>query len=152
MINNIKKFKRENSREVSDLIIKTFKEFNGEDSTKEGIKFFTEMYKKENIEEKWLKDYVIIAKINNKIIGVGRAKKGGWITHCYVDKEYMGKGIGSNLMNELENWIKLTKDDKILLNSSPSALQFYKKRGYKPAGNKLLYHGIPLYPMVKKLN
>ncbi|PIN90460.1 hypothetical protein COU57_03385 [Candidatus Pacearchaeota archaeon CG10_big_fil_rev_8_21_14_0_10_32_14] len=142
-------FKKKDSRKVSEFIIKIFKEFNGKHLTKESVKFFVETYNKENIEKKWLKNFVIISEINDKIIGVGRAKKDGWITHCYVDKRFMRKGIGSVIINNLENSIK---KNKIFLNSSPYALKFYRKLGYKRCGNKKLYNGIPLYPMIKKLD
>ena len=147
----LRKFNKEDSKEVSDFIIKSFITFNGKNLNKESIKFFIELYRKENIEDKWLKDYVVIAEINNKIIGVGRAKKNGFITHCYVDKKFMRKGIGSTLMKRLENQIKSEKRNRVLLNSSPYGLKFYEKLGYKSKGIKKIYHGIPLYPMIKKV-
>ena len=150
MKTRIRKFKKADAKKVSDFIIKIFKEFNKKNCTKNGIKFFIETYKKENIQKKWLGDYIIIIEIKNRIIAVGRAKKDGWITHCYVDKKYMRKGIGNILMNKLENWIKL-KRNKVFLNSSTFARKFYKNRGYQSSGAKRLYHGIPLYPMIKKL-
>jgi len=146
----INKFKKSDSKEVSDFIIKIFKEFDAKGLSMEAIEFFSELYKKENIEKKWTKDHVIIIRSNKSIMGVGRAKKDGWITHCYVDKNYMGKGIGSILMKKLELWIRnVMKKDKILLNSSPFALQFYKKLGYTEKGKKKMYHGIPLHQMIK---
>ena len=147
----IRKATQKDAKKISNFIIRIFKEFNGKHSTKEGIRFFTETYNKKNIEKKWADDYVIIMGFNGKIIGVGRAKRDGWITHCYIDKKYMRKGIGSILMNKLEKWIKQTKKNKVLLNSSPFASKFYKKLGYKQKGKKKLYHGILLYPMVKQI-
>ena len=62
----------------------------------------------------------------------------------------MNKGIGRLLMLKLEKWIKNKKKSEIFLNSSPFALRFYKKLGYKRLGKKRLYHGLQLYPMIKE--
>ena len=149
---NIRRFKKKDSKEVSNLIFKIFEEFNAKDLPKRSIQFFMEKYSEKEISEKWIKDYVIIVEDKNKIIAIGRAKKNGWITHCYVDKDYMNEGIGKVVMYRLENWLKRTRNRKILLNSSPYALGFYKSLEYKPRGRKKSHHGIQMYPMEKWLN
>ena len=146
-----RRFKKKDSKEVSSLISKIFREFNAKDLLKGSIQFFIKKYGEKEISEKWTKDYVIVVEDKDKIIAVGRAKKNGWITHCYIDKNYMNKGIGKEIMSRLENWLKRIGKRKILLNSSLYALKFYKKLGYKEIGSKLVYHGIPIYPMKKVL-
>ena len=151
---NIKtrRFKISDSENISDFIIKQFKRFNCESVNEEGLNFFLDSHTTEHIKTFWNKDHVIIIEYEKKIIGIGRAKSNGWITHCYVDEKYFHKGLGKKLMQRMEQWIKRNNIKTVFLNSSIFALEFYKRLGYKTIGGMKKYHDIPLYKMRKELN
>ncbi len=147
----IRKFKISYSKKISDFIIKQFKKFNCEDVGEEGLNFFLDSHTTKHIKDNWKENYVVIIEDGNKIIGVGRAKNNGWITHCYVDEKYFHKGLGKKLMQMMEKWIKRNNIKTVFLNSSIFALGFYKRIGYKTIGGMKKHHGIPLYKMKKEL-
>ena len=144
----IKKFENVDAQKVSKLIIDIFKETN-KDISKRGEEFFLKEHSPQNLIAKWKDTFAILVLDENKLIGVGRTKKNGWITHCFVDKEYRRKGIGKMIMKKLEKWLVEKNLKEIYLNSSPFALIFYKKLGYKLNSALKYEHHIPMYLMKK---
>jgi len=74
----------------------------------------------------------LVAKENNQIIGVIIAPYSNMnqgvieISFLAISKEQRGKGVGSKLLNELEK-----KTNKPIITYSKSAIEFYKKKGFK---------------------
>lgn len=115
----------------------------------EGLAFLESTYSKEKIAQ-WTKDFIITVWDSNVFVGFGRAKHDGWITHIYIDTEYQGKGIGSELLKQLEAILVQEGHKMIYLNCEPTELQFYEKRGYVPKHTEVTnYHGILFIPMEK---
>lgn len=60
-------------------------------------------------------------------------KYSGWfyLTDLFVEKEFRNKGLGTDLLNELEDKIKMDGIQNIWLwTSGLSTLRFYKRHGY----------------------
>ena len=70
--------------------------------------------------------YIILAYIDNKLVGVARAlgdsKLYATILNVAVSKEYQGLGIGTNIILRLSKEIK---EKLIILNTHPGAVGFY---------------------------
>lgn len=83
--------------------------------------------------------YMVRAKIDNKVVGIGRVVGDYSILCCLsgicVRPEYQGKGIGTIIVNELRKMIeKGVKDgEKMLVELTPTAgnEKFYEKCGFK---------------------
>lgn len=83
----------------------------------------------------WIKStkkekYFIIALLNDQIVGTG-ALKGNEIQNMFVDPDFQCKGIGKTLINHLESYARDLGFKSIKLNSSITAINFYRKLGYK---------------------
>ena len=142
----IRRFTRKDAQSVGEFIIGVESEF-----IKKIDKFILKQYTSEHILDKWPGTYVLILEENKKIIGVGRAKPNGWITHMFIHKKHRNKGVGKRLMYRLESWLKRIPTKEIHLNSSPYAVKFYQHLGYQRVGRKKNYHGLVIYPMKKGL-
>ncbi len=68
-----------------------------------------------------------------------------------VDNPFQGKGVGTQLVKESENWALTNGYTKIVLNARDVALPFYKKLKYKKVGRPFTEVGIKHYKMEKKL-
>ena len=69
-----------------------------------------------------------------------------------VDDYHRGKGIGKQVVEELESYAKLKKVDSIILNARDHAIRFYEKSGYEVVGPyKGSDTGIPHSKMIKKI-
>lgn len=146
-------FKTEFSNEIAGLIHGLFfglAEDHEYDDKEKGLNFLKSIYSTEDIKQ-WNKDFVVTLWDKDKFIGFGRAKDNGWTTHLYIDIPYEGQGLGSKLLNKLEEYL-INKDHKVIhLNSEAKALDFYKKRGYEVDGLTKIHEGIIQIPMQKAL-
>ena len=98
----------------------------------------------------------LIGVIDKKIVACGRihlnSSAEAQIRYMAVDSNHRGKGIGKQVVKELENYAKMKKVDSIILNARDHAIKFYEKSGYEVVG---LYEGsdtgIPHSRMTKKI-
>lgn len=69
-----------------------------------------------------------------------------------VLKDYRNKGIGKDLLEEIEKLAKHTfSADYLILDSQDHAIPFYEKSGYTASGEGFMDAGIPHHHMHKKI-
>ena len=104
-------YKEEKINEINDVLSDAFGHIHDVNKTKEA--FINSQY-------------VILAYIDNKLVGVARAlgdsKLYATILNVAVSKEYQGLGIGTNIILRLSKEIK---EKLIILNTHPGAVGFY---------------------------
>lgn len=82
-------------------------------------------------------DTVIVAKIDNKIVGCVFVMVHGWmgmVCRLCVEKQYQKQGIGSKLLEAAENLVrqKGVKEVSLFVDSEKECLKdWYRKNGYK---------------------
>ena len=100
---------------------------------------------------------MIIDSIDGNALAVGRlqfnSNDEAQIRYMAVNEKAQGKGIGTQLIRELEA-IAIGKDARwIILQARENAISFYKKNGYKVIKKThLLFDSIQHWMMKKKLN
>lgn len=132
----IRRFKNEDSVELSEVIAKTLRTTNSKDYSPEFIEkeilFFTP---KKLIERAtWVHFYVVCE--DEKIIGCGgigaywgKEDESSLFT-IFVLPEYQGKGIGRKIIETLEQDEYFLRAKRIEIPASITAVGFYKKMGY----------------------
>ncbi len=82
--------------------------------------------------------YLLIEEETNKIIAYysfyEEDKYTIMLENLFVLPDYIGKGYGRFLMNDLSERLKNTKIDTIKLNADPNAEIFYKRMGFGTIG------------------
>lgn len=79
----------------------------------------------------WVDDLVTVAEdAAGRIIGFVRGKADGWIVQLYVEDAWMGRGLGSQLLQRVEQQIADCPVDAIQLNAFPDNCRFYAGHGY----------------------
>lgn len=68
-----------------------------------------------------------------------------------VQNNLQGKGIGATMMNYAENVARDAGYKKMIMHARKTAIDFYKKSGYKPAGKEFQEITIPHIVMEKSL-
>lgn len=132
----IRKFKNEDSVELSEVIAETLRTTNSKDYSPEFIEkeilFFTP---KKLIERAtWVHFYVVCE--DEKIIGCGGIgaywgkKDESSLFTIFVLPEYQGKGIGRKIIETLEQDEYFLRAKRIEIPASITAVGFYKKMGY----------------------
>jgi N-acetylglutamate synthase-like GNAT family acetyltransferase len=91
-----------------------------------------------------------------RLLGVGRVHfnslKEAQIRYMAVEEGLQGKGVGTIILKELERSAKRRGANHIILNARESAVDFYKKQGYRMVRKaSTLFGVIPHYRMRKKL-
>ena len=78
---------------------------------------------------------IMVCEVDGFPIGVGRAhfisEHEAQIRSISVEPEWEGKGIGSIVLKELEKIVTEKGARKIIIHARNSAIEFYKKNGYK---------------------
>ena len=132
----IRRFKNEDSAELSEVIAKTLRTTNSKDYSPEFIEkeilFFTP---KKLIERAtWVHFYVVCE--DEKIIGCGgigaywgKEDESSLFT-IFVLPEYQGKGIGRKIIETLEQDEYFLRAKRVEIPASITAVEFYKKMGY----------------------
>ena len=98
---NIEEIKLDNLKNTLYLVEKVFNEFEAPDYSKEGIENFYKFANYNNIKESLNRNLkILIAKDEEKIIGMIAFRDYSHISMLFVDKEYHRKGIGARLVEE----------------------------------------------------
>lgn len=127
----IRKYQKEDCKELCALFYDTVHTINAKDYTKDQL----DVWATGQVDfEKWdksLQEHYSIVAIDNKIIvGFGDIDKTGYLDRLYVHKDYQKKGIATAICNNLEKNIS-AKINKIRTHASITAKSFFEKRGYK---------------------
>jgi len=90
-------------------------------------------------------DLFLVATSGEKIVGSvigGFDGRRGLIYHLAVDQDYREQGIGSQLMDEVENRLRLKgciKSYLLVTKENKSAMRFYEMRGWQQMDSLILY-------------
>ena len=126
----IRKLKKEDAKEVSKIIRRCLKEVNYKDYSKKTItslcNFFTPSLIIKNLKDRT----IFVAVENDKVIGTA-SLKGDKVFTVFINPDVHGKGVGSRLMDKVEDLAKKKGYKIIKVPSGLTSLGFYKKRGYK---------------------
>lgn len=98
--------------------------------------------------------FCIVFDIDHCIVGFATLREDFSLWHLYVNPTKAGQGIGTALLNAIENYLRQKGIEKVKLESSHNAKSFYLKRGYQEIGEKtLLFSGVkmPVSVMEKEL-
>jgi GNAT superfamily N-acetyltransferase len=66
----------------------------------------------------------------------GRA---GWLQSVVVDPASRGQGLGARLLEHLHGWLAGQGVDEVLLQTTENATAFYRRLGFAPSGEELLF-------------
>jgi len=124
-----------------ELCDRIFMKFEAPEYSEEGIASF-EYFLKGTSERK---DIIYYGAFDgDKVVGVIAMRPHQHICLFFVDDRYHRKGIGKSLFTVLRQELP---DNKITVNSSPYAVEVYKKLGFVPTDNELCMDGIRFTPM-----
>ena len=148
----IKKIEMEKLQEALSLVWKVFLKFEAPDYAPEGVEEFKRFIEYDAIKEKLEKSELLMLGCfsDEALLGVIAFRNPCHISMLFVDEKHHKKGIARRLFNEmLEHYNG--KCDTVTVNSSPYAVEIYKKFGFVETDAEQTVNGIRFIPMVKKL-
>ena len=141
---------------VSDMVWEVFKEFVAPGYSPEGIETFRcfiqiDELKKETESGRF---FTICCWDDETLAGSITIRDGNHISLSFVKKDYHQQGIAKELfVKALEKCNELKPDStEITVNSSPYAVDIYKRLGFSAVGKQITQNGITYIPMRKQLD
>jgi predicted N-acetyltransferase YhbS len=126
----IRKFKNEDARKVSNIIKRCLREIVSKDYSEKEITDLCNFFKPSMIIKNSKNRSIFVAVENNTILGTASLKEDTVFT-VFVNPDIHGKGIGSKLMDKVEDLAKKKGYKIVKVPSGISSFDFYKNRGYK---------------------
>ncbi len=131
----IRRFKPEDAKELSDVIAKTLRTVNIKDYSTENVEENVKSHNAEVLTERASQGHMYVVCDGEKIIGCG-CIAGYWgsetesiLLTIFVLPEYQGKGIGKSIVNTLEQDEYFLRAKRIEIPASITAVDFYRKMG-----------------------
>ncbi len=138
----IRTLQQDQHQEALDLALRVFMTYEAPDYTEEGIVNFGEFVSNK---EKTSALAMYGAYQNGVLVGMGATRNGGrHISLLFVDSTFHGKGVGKQLVQTM---LRKCPDSFITVNSSPYAVEIYKKMGFAAVDDELVNDGIRYTPM-----
>jgi ribosomal protein S18 acetylase RimI-like enzyme len=136
---------------VSDVVWEVFEEFVAPGYSYEGIETFKNFIQANEIRKATDSGRMFtICCWDGKILaGVIAMRDGNHICLLFVKKDYHRQGIAKELLNRAINKCKKIRPDltQITVNSSPYAVNIYKRLGFEAVGDQTTRDGITYIPM-----
>ncbi len=151
------------ARAIHEAHMKSIREVCGPDYSPEEIAAWGGRDFKEDERLQAIKDnFVWVVEDDGKIegyahmnLGMGEAKNEAYVFGLYFTPKVTGKGLGSRIIDLMDEELRQTKTKIVALESTITALSFYRKHGFKEKGPQVtvLVNGMQIrcHPMIKIL-
>lgn len=132
----IRKYREEDAETISKLVCRNLLEVNSKDYGMEEMIKFAKEYNADKIRKIATNGSMYVACENEKIIGCGaisynnQDKTESIILTFFILPEYHGKGVGKEIIKILEKDEIFLNSERVVVDASLSAHEFYKKMGY----------------------
>ncbi|MFZ3103051.1 MAG: GNAT family N-acetyltransferase [Desulfitobacteriaceae bacterium] len=135
---------------ITELVLGVFDKYVGYGYSLDGQSVFR-MYCLPNAMSTRLTEgtsFCLVAILVQKIIGMIEVRNGNHIALLFVDDRYHKNGIAKNLVTLAIEKVKVTD---IYVNSSPYAIDIYKRMGFEQLEEEQERDGIRFIPMKKSI-
>lgn len=111
--------------------------------TPESVAEWLQLSSPEEIRDRILsRDITRVATWNGIVVGFIAFKRGNHLSLLFVRQEFARRGIGQALFQQC-----VDRFEAVTVNASETALGFYQKIGFRPAGDRFWQHGMGVMPM-----
>jgi GNAT superfamily N-acetyltransferase len=148
----IRKIKKGEEKQICRMILDVFDEFIAPDYCVEGIKEFRQYVNPELITQRLqINCLIYVAEVENNIAGVLELRDNNHISLLFVKKQYQNQGIAKELVGKATAVCIKNNGGKLEVNSSPYAVNIYKRLGFITTDWEKTVDGIRFTAMEKKI-
>jgi GNAT superfamily N-acetyltransferase len=140
---------------IAALALKVFDEFVAPLYSQEGRDAFHNIAATKAFRERNRTDHLtLIAECDGQIIGVLHLRQWRHVAMLFVDRGHQRRGVGRTLVQAAVKTVMRHDEATRLLtvNSSPNAVEAYRRLGFSPDGPEQVDRGIRFLPMVCELD
>lgn len=95
--------------------------------------------------------YCTVVERSSSVVGFGMASVSGELLLCFVAPEVRFQGVGKALLQAIERWATTASISTLRLESTQTALPFYRRNGFMSCGPVATFAGMESQPMCKQL-
>ena len=154
---DVRDYQINDARYIASLFIDTIRNINIRDYTPEQINAWIHGVENWDL-EKWKKSFlnkmVFVAEENTQIVGFGELESNGHVDRFYVHKDYIGRGVGRKIYQEIEAKAIALNIEKLFVEASITAKPFFQKRGFSLVRKQIVVRndvGLANFVMIKHL-
>jgi ribosomal protein S18 acetylase RimI-like enzyme len=138
---------------VSDLVLRSFSSFVAPSYSDEGRMTFSKFAQPQKIAERdCCGHFTIVAEIEGKVVGMVQVRRPSHVLMLFVDGHAHGRGVARKLVESAVERIESEQRIKeVTVNSTPNAIEAYRRIGFVEAGTEQTTEGITFTPMVMRL-
>ena len=125
-------------------------EFVAPDCSPGGVEAFETFIELKSLQDKLSRSEIIFwgaYDCNGNLAGIIAGQSPGHIKYLFVEKRYHRQGIAQALLDVLRNHFHILGCCTLTVNSSPYAVEVYKKLGFQDIGPEKTVNGIRFTPM-----
>ena len=140
---------------VCALVPRVFNEFVAPDYSDDGVEEFFKYVEPNSLLERSQEDhFVLVALLLKEIVGMIEVRVYSHISLLFVDKRFQRIGIGEELLRKSLEICFSHKPGllQVSVNSSPYAMEVYRRLGFRQKGPRQTVKGICFDPMVLELS
>ncbi|MDH0292419.1 GNAT family N-acetyltransferase [Pseudomonas sp. GD04087] len=126
----IREARSDDAKAISQVIVATVRESNGQDYPASIIESVAANFAPERVIELLEKRLVFVALLSDKIVGTG-ALDGNAVRSLFIAPLQQRKGIGQALMSRIEKTALQRSVEALLVPASLTAEGFYSRLGYR---------------------
>ena len=126
----IRKFKKDDAGKVSYLIRKTQRKLFPKHYSKKAVDYFCRIRTPAGVIKASKNRELFVAVDGDRILGI-HGLRGSQVRTVFVNPKYHMKGVGRALMEYIFNLARKRKLKKLMVHSSPYAVGYYQKMGFK---------------------
>lgn len=120
--------------ELQKLFVDTITEVCKADYDNEQIEAWTSDTKNNTNEQRWqdilTKQFVLVAQLDNNIVGFATLDNGNYVDLFYVHKDYQRQGIANKLYADIEAEAKRQRQTILTSDVSETARPFFEKQNF----------------------
>lgn len=148
---DIRPFKPDDARAVVTLHSRAVRQVCQEDYSEKQIESWADQSVKDIRDSAGSERHRFVAEVDGGVVGFGEYHEGKKeVTSLYVDPDWIGNGVGQELLRRVEDHARGQDINKLVTYSSLTAESFYASHGYKQA-ERTCYSGLEAVKMIKQL-
>jgi len=144
----VRRFESNDAVAVSALIATTMRESNARDYPADRLEALIAYFTPEKLRALARERDCLFAVHGTRVIGTA-ARDTTELATFFVLPEWQGRGVGSHLLQELENRARLAGITRLHVQASVTGAGFYEHRGYQHTGDVLAGTAGPQITLVK---
>lgn len=128
----VRRYRDSDATALVNIFYNTIHKINSKDYSDEQIKAWApdSFLSLDGWQAKWINIKPFVAEINDQIVGLAEFEDSGFIDCFYVHHDFQGQGVGTALMENIQDEALTKKINNIFADVSITAKPFFQSQGF----------------------